>query len=110
MASSEYEVRKAKVQQLRNSGILPYAPRYEKKHSIADLHRHDPETCRAIEDIIEQPQMHFTTAGRITLFRSHGKLAFAKLLDESDEIQLMFHRDMCFVQETAKSGDFVSVL
>jgi len=35
------------------------------------------------------------TAGRVMLYRSHGKLAFAKILDSTEEIQLMFHRDDC---------------
>lgn len=29
------------------------------------------------------------------LYRSHGKLAFAKLLDSTAQIQLMFHKENC---------------
>jgi len=29
------------------------------------------------------------------LHRSHGKLAFLRLLDSTEQIQLMFHRDNC---------------
>jgi lysyl-tRNA synthetase class II len=36
-AHSEYEVRKAKVQQLREMGIVPYAQGYDKKHMISNL-------------------------------------------------------------------------
>jgi lysyl-tRNA synthetase class II len=50
---------------------------------------------RDINDIIPSPLNQVQTAGRIMLYRSHGKLAFAKLLDSTDEIQLMFHRDNC---------------
>lgn len=50
---------------------------------------------RDINDIIVNPQREVSTAGRLTLFRSHGKLSFGKLLDESGEIQIMIHRDQC---------------
>jgi len=39
--------------------------------------------------------MQVQTAGRLMLYRSHGKLAFAKLLDSTAQIQLMFHRENC---------------
>jgi lysyl-tRNA synthetase class II len=39
--------------------------------------------------------MQVKTAGRVMLYRTHGKLAFAKLLDSTEEIQLMFHKDNC---------------
>lgn len=109
-ALSEYEVRKEKVTKLRDLGIIPYAQKFDKKYTVAELHTHAGDSLRDIEIIVAEPQLQFSTAGRVTLFRSHGKLSFAKLLDESGEIQLMFHRDMCFVKETGKDNNFVAEL
>ncbi len=39
--------------------------------------------------------MQVQSAGRVMLYRTHGKLAFAKLLDSTEQIQLMFHRENC---------------
>ncbi len=100
---SEYDVRKAKVQQLRDMGIVPYAQGYDKQHSIADLIGANEKNLteghvspfRDINDIIADPHTDRQTAGRLTLYRAHGKLSFWRLMDESGEIQLMFHRDAC---------------
>ena len=77
-------------------GILPYAQSFDKKHLIGDIIK-DQENAqhRDINDIILSPVIQAETAGRIMLYRTHGKLAFAKLLDSTAEIQLMFHRDNC---------------
>jgi lysyl-tRNA synthetase class 2 len=40
------------------------------------------------------------------LYRSHGKLAFAKILDSTNQIQLMFHRDQCKIIKTIKNQDW----
>lgn len=104
---SEYDVRKDKVQQLRDMGIQPYAQGYEKQHSIADLIGNNEKNLtddhvspfRDINDIITSPRTDRKTAGRLTLFRAHGKLSFGRLMDESGEIQLMFHRDACALVE-----------
>lgn len=96
MALSEHEVRKEKAQKLRTYGIQAYAEKFEKKDKIAELFEIKTD-FRAIEDIVQAPKNSFKTAWRVILFRSHGKLSFAKLLDESWEIQLMFHRDMCSI-------------
>jgi len=39
------------------------------------------------------------------LYRSHGKLAFAKLLDSTAQIQLMFHRDNCKIDISTSQND-----
>jgi len=98
MSLSEYEVRKAKVWQLQNLGIVAYAQKYDKKHTVAQLLAHSEETHRDINDIIAAPKVQFSTAWRMTLYRSHGKLSFGKLLDETGEIQLMWQREMCSIR------------
>lgn len=97
MALSEYEVRKQKADTLRSLGINPYAQKYDKTSMISDLLAKEGSTFRDVEEIIPSPKNEYKTAGRLTLFRSHGKLSFGKLLDESGEMQLMFHRDNCWI-------------
>jgi lysyl-tRNA synthetase class II len=43
------------------------------------------------------------------LYRSHGKLAFARLMDSTAQIQLMFHRDNCQI-DIAKSQNEAELL
>lgn len=105
MALSEYEVRKQKAETLRSLGIVPYAPKFDKKSMISALLEKKDEKFRDVEEIIASAKDQYKTAGRVTLFRSHGKLSFGKLLDESGEIQLMFHRDVCQIN---KDGELTS--
>ena len=95
MALSEYEVRKQKAETLRSIGINPYAAKFDKQYMIEELLAKQGESFRDVEEIVLQPKGLYKTAGRLTLFRAHGKLSFGKLLDESGEIQLMFHKDKC---------------
>ncbi len=76
MALSEYEVRKQKVETLRSLGINPYAQKYDKTSMISDLLGKEGESFRDVEEIIPAPKNQYKTAGRLTLFRSHGKLSF----------------------------------
>jgi lysyl-tRNA synthetase, class II len=92
----EREVRIAKVQKIKAMGIVPYAQSFNKKDLISDIIKnYETKGHRDIIDIIPTPEIQVQTAGRVMLYRSHGKLAFAKLLDSTEEIQLMFHRDNC---------------
>lgn len=93
---SERDVRISKVHKMKSIWIIPFAQSFDKKNLISDIIRYyDDKNLRDINDIISSPVNQVQTAGRVMLYRSHGKLAFAKLLDSTDEIQLMFHRDNC---------------
>jgi len=100
----EREVRIAKVHKMKAMGIIPYAQSFDKKNLISDIIKdYEPKEHRDINDIIPNPVMQVQTAGRVMLHRSHGKLAFAKLLDSTDQIQLMFHRDNCKITTNDES-------
>ncbi|MEI6672854.1 MAG: OB-fold nucleic acid binding domain-containing protein [bacterium] len=64
------------------------------------IRAYETKEYRDINDIIPTPEIQVETAGRVMLYRSHGKLAFAKLLDSTAEIQLMFHRENCKIITT----------
>ena len=103
---SEREVRIQKTQKLQAMGIHPYAQSFHKTHLIKDIIAiYNNQQLREIESIIEAPEVQVKTAGRVMLYRSHGKLAFAKILDSTEQIQLMFHRDQCKIIKTEKKAD-----
>lgn len=92
----EREVRINKAQKMKTMGIFPYAQSFDKKNLISDIiATYQNAEHRDINDIIQSPIIQVKTAGRLILYRSHGKLAFAKLIDSTDQIQLMFHKDHC---------------
>lgn len=97
MTLSEYEVRQAKVAVLKNAGIVPYANRFERTHTIAQLRAltanyNMPDTELLMEEGAEST---YSIAGRIVMFRSHGKLSFATIRDGSGDIQIAFVKDLC---------------
>lgn len=93
---SERDVRIQKTKTMLKMWVNPYAQSFEKKQSISDIKKQYQDwQHRDINDIIVKTEIQVKTAGRVMLHRSHGKLAFAKLLDSTDQIQLMFHRDNC---------------
>ncbi|HKL44449.1 MAG TPA: amino acid--tRNA ligase-related protein, partial [Candidatus Absconditabacterales bacterium] len=93
---SERDVRIQKMQKIEKMGIKSYAQSFDKKDLVGDIIKNYGEKeHRDINDIILNPEIQVKTAGRLMLYRSHGKLAFAKLLDSTAQIQLMFHRDNC---------------
>ena len=92
----ERDVRIGKVHKMKAMGIIPFAQSFDKKNLIEDIIKdYETKEHRDINDIIPNPEMQVQTAGRVMLYRTHGKLAFARLLDSTEQIQLMFHRDNC---------------
>lgn len=99
LPQSERDVRIRKIQKMKTLGVIPYAQHFAKKDMVADIiSTYEQKELRDVNDIILAPQSQVKTAGRVMLYRSHGKLAFAKLLDSTEQIQLMFHRDFCFLE------------
>ncbi len=79
MAKPIEEIRRLrieKLEKLKKLGVNPYKPVFDKKNSVG-------ECLNLIESKVK-------TAGRILSFRSHGKVSFADLIDETGKIQLMF--------------------
>ena len=103
----ERDVRISKIQKLLSMWIHPYAQSFKKTNYIEDIiKQYEDANLREIETIIEKPEVQVSTAWRLMLYRSHGKLAFAKILDSTWQIQLMFHRDQCRILKTTKVDDW----
>lgn len=102
---SEYQVRKEKLEQLRARGVNPYVENFDKTHTIGDIiSLYDAKTdLRDSEVIVSSPVMQVSTAGRVTLFRTHGKLSFARIQDGTGEIQVLFHKDNCAIDVAGKT-------
>lgn len=106
----EREIRIGKVHRMKTMGIIPFAQSFDKKNLIWDIIKeYETKEYRDINDIIASSTDQVQTAGRLKLHRSHGKLLFAKLLDSTDEIQLMFHKDNCKIEQFKdKKYEYVS--
>ena len=100
---SEREVRIQKVEKMKKMGIHPFAQSFQKQDMIKDIIAN--EELRDSEILVSDAQIQVATAGRVMLHRSHGKLAFAKILDSTGQIQLMFHRDNCKIIKVEKKQD-----
>ena len=104
---SEREVRIQKVEKMKKMGIHPFAQSFQKQDMINDIiAKYENEELRDSEILVSDAQIQVATAGRVMLHRSHGKLAFAKILDSTGQIQLMFHRDNCKIIKVEKKQDW----
>ncbi|HRY31200.1 MAG TPA: lysine--tRNA ligase [Candidatus Paceibacterota bacterium] len=101
-ARDERQDRLKRLELIKSLGLVPYADRFEKTHSIA-------QTREA------KMGAKVATAGRIVLFRDMGKVSFAHLLDFSGKVQIVLKIDE-LGQENYKNfikiislGDFIGV-
>ncbi len=109
----EFDERKKKLADLQEMGVQAYPERYEKSHQTQELLK-DKKVCD-VEELKAEPKSTYSLAGRLTMFREHGKLSFAHLLDDSGKIQLAFMQDVIgkdayvFLQKKMDIGDFIGV-
>ncbi len=82
-SSDLIEARHEKLRALREAGIDPYGNRFEVSHQAAHLR----------ENVDDMSGKIVRAAGRLMAIRSHGKITFADLMDQSGTIQLYFGVD-----------------
>ena len=93
---SEREVRIQKIEKMKKMGVVPFAQHFDKDRSIEKIiSEFGNKEMREIESIIPDPEKQVKTAGRLMLYRSFGKLSFWTLMDTTNKIQVMFHKDNC---------------
>ena len=99
--SNEFEDRKKKVGDLRETGVQPYPDRFERTHTLAEAKAlgEDGEV-RELEIIGKSPREDVRVCGRLMLVRSHGKLTFARLQDHTGQLQICFMKSniLCKIQ------------
>lgn len=90
-----------KVEQLKASGLNPYAYKWESTHHAAQLQEKytDLPPEAEVDDVV-------TVAGRITARRIFGKLAFFTLQDETGTIQLYFEKKRITAHMSDLEGAF----
>lgn len=85
--------RMEKIKKLKEAGVIVYANNYHGKMNIADIAK-NTDKVKEVEALQESgAQKIYKTAGRLMSYKSHGKLAFAKIVDGSDTIQICFMKD-----------------
>ncbi len=82
--------RRAKMEDLRQSGINPFANDFRVRHNTAEIHAaHDGQDAAALEE----NQKQYSLAGRIMARRDFGKAAFIQLQDRRGFLQVYVARD-----------------
>lgn len=95
----EFQNRTRKLAEIRELGIEPYPHRYEPTDTAKKLHEEfDQAQIGHSEDAMAGSTKQACIAGRLVLFRSMGKNAFAHIQDETGRIQVMFNRDSTEVE------------
>jgi lysyl-tRNA synthetase class 2 len=90
---NEFEMRSHKLQLLHDAGVIPYANKFTKDQALADLITLSEDKKNISDaDILMQEgaKQVYSTAGRMMLFRTMGKLSFATIRDHSGDIQIAF--------------------
>jgi lysyl-tRNA synthetase class 2 len=117
------EERQKKVAEIRALGGNPYANGFVPTHTAAEILAKfagvTPPPPPPGDDGKSGPPLlsddDFAVAGRIVDLRSFGKMAFAKLLDRSGQIQVQVRKDLLGEAEfalwkKAERGDFIGVV
>ncbi|MFL2101094.1 lysine--tRNA ligase [Desemzia sp. FAM 23989] len=109
--NDQLQVRREKLQTLRDRDIEPFGGKFNRTHLSKELH----ETYDALtKEEIEEKNIEVTVAGRIMTKRGKGKVGFAHLQDRKGQIQIYVRKDAVGEDdyETFKNadlGDFVGV-
>ncbi|KXK27444.1 MAG: Lysine--tRNA ligase [candidate division WS6 bacterium OLB20] len=82
------------LQKLQDLGINPFPSKGAKPQAIKPL----------VDEFDSRQGKVFTVSGRLMAFRSHGRLAFGDLQDESGRIQLYFKTDTLSALNTEKTA------
>ncbi len=102
----EFQNRTHKLAELRQLQIDPYPHKYSPTHTAKDLIlTYENESVGLSEDAAAGTTPFVCLAGRLILFRSMGKNAFAHIQDSTDRIQLMYNRDLTELGGYAPTSD-----
>ena len=92
--SKESIDRQEKIQNMKNAGIICYANNFRWKQDIINVRKTSENKYKDVNFLMENwSEKIFKTAGRIISSRGMGKLTFAKLRDNTQDIQVCFMRD-----------------
>lgn len=103
----EFQNRTRKLTEILHANVEPYPAKYSPTDTAQSLHdKFDSSTVGHSDDAAAGTTPQVRVAGRLVLFRSMGKNAFAHIQDESGRIQIMFNRELTQVEGfAAKEGE-----
>ena len=85
--------RQEKIEVLKKAGVICYANNFRGKEDIENIRKKEA-SAKDVEILMEQWALwEYKTAGRIIASKSHGKLTFAKIRDNSGDLQVSFMKD-----------------
>ncbi len=91
--SNESLDRIEKIKKLKEAWVITYANNYHWKVDISDI-LDQKEKVKPVEELQTSWAIwEFQTAGRLMSYKSHGKLAFGKIIDNTNSIQICFMKD-----------------
>ncbi len=98
------QVRRRKMEALKENGIEPFGKKFEADHYSTDV----------IENFEQLEGKKVTIAGRLVSIRSHGKAAFAHLQDYKGQVQIYIRQDQVGpekyeIYDLVDIGDFIGV-
>jgi len=102
----EFQNRSRKLAELRALGIEPYPHKWTPSHGtkvLADKYQDEP--IGHSDDAAAGTTECVRVAGRLMLFRSMGKNAFAQIKDDSGTLQVMFNRDLSNIEGYAPGDE-----
>lgn len=106
----EFRNRSSKLEQIRALGVNPYPPSFSPNQTTAQLHdEYKDKTPGASEDASAGTTPFVSIAGRLVLFRSMGKNAFAQIQDNTGRMQVMFNRDLTKVTDLTTDGEVTPI-
>lgn len=110
----EFLNRSRKLSEIRALGVEPYPHKYDPSHQAEALQQQYPTgSVGHSEDAGAGTTPTVRVAGRLVLFRSMGKNAFAHIQDHTGRIQVMFNRDQTVVEgytPPATEGEALSAM
>ena len=88
--NEQFQVRKEKLDLLREKGLDPFGKRFERSHLVSDIVEKYGEFDN---EYLEDKNIPVTIAGRIMTKRGKGKAGFAHVQDLSGQIQIYVRLD-----------------
>ncbi|WP_194843623.1 lysine--tRNA ligase [Candidatus Clavichlamydia salmonicola] len=107
----DFQLRAKKIEEIQSIGINPYPHKFDSPLSIqaiCDLHDKDTSLANS-HAAFNGEGPFFSVGGRLVLFRSMGKNAFARLTDATGQIQLMFNREISIAEGLTPESNITSL-
>lgn len=109
--NDQLQVRREKLQALKDKGIDPFGKKFERSHQAIELKEQYGEFTK---EELEEKNIFVSIAGRIMTKRGKGKAGFAHIQDLSGQIQIYVRKDSVGedqyeIFDMADLGDLIGV-